>query len=68
MTSDIDIYKSAKIFIDKHGDNALLNAMQKEQGYCLAGDMQAAITWRRIADAITWLQCPEVLLGDETCH
>jgi endonuclease YncB( thermonuclease family) len=37
--------------------------MQKEQSYRLAGDIKAASTWRRIANAITWIQS-EYLLGE----
>jgi hypothetical protein len=68
MISDVDIARTAKIFMDQHGEAALLEAMQKEQAFCLAGNVEAAITWRRIADIIEWLQFPEILRGDETCH
>ncbi len=65
--SSRDIYASAKLVIKKHGENALLEAMTKEEYFAQQGNLEAANTWHKIADAIAWMQMPENLSG-ETCH
>jgi hypothetical protein len=48
MTSDLDIFRSAKLIIDEHGDDAHQHALNEAAKR--TGDGRA--TWKRIADAI----------------
>lgn len=56
---DIDIYRSAKVFIDQHGDNALLEAQKMEESFIAANDMVGVVVWNKIAAAIEWMQANE---------
>lgn len=62
--TEIDIYRAAKIFIKKHGDSALLEAMKNEEGLSLKGDSQGAQTWHKITNAIEWMQIPKNLKSE----
>lgn len=64
---DIDIYRTAKIIIDRHGDAALLEAMKHIESHRARGDVQAMCVWKRVSDAIEWMQMPNDLKG-ETQH
>ncbi len=59
--AEIDIYRTAQIFINKHGDSALLEAMKKEEELFEKGDLKGAAVWHKITDAVEWLQIPENL-------
>jgi hypothetical protein len=52
MTSDLDIYRSAKLLIDQHGDEAPIHAAMRLDELHEAGDMAGRATWRRILAAI----------------
>ncbi len=56
VTDEIDIYRSAKLYIDQHGDQAALQAAMQSDAQFAAGDMEGAATWRRIIKAIEVLQ------------
>ena len=56
MTSEIDIYRSAKLLIDQHGDHADLEAMTKADSMLETGDIDGQRVWMRILDAIRELQ------------
>ena len=56
MTSDFDIYRSARLLIDQHGDEAAIRAAERADAMLEAGDLDGAATWRRILDAIKQLQ------------
>ena len=62
--AEIDIYRVAQMFIDKHGDAALLEAMKKEENLSLKGDGEGAHTWHKITNAIEWMQMPKSLTGE----
>ena len=47
MTDDIDIFRSAKLYIDAHGDQAALQAAMQSDALLAAGDMDGAATWRK---------------------
>jgi len=55
----IDIYRSAKIYIDQHGDQAALQAAMQADGLLDAGDMDGATTWLKIVKAVEVLQATE---------
>ena len=52
MTSDRDIYRTAKLIIDRHGDEAGLYAAGRADQLLEAGDIAGATVWRRIVAAI----------------
>lgn len=52
MTHDVDVYRSANVMIDRHGDTAeALRAMRAEE-LLIAGDMKGRALWLRIAITI----------------
>ncbi len=53
---DIDIYRSAKLLIDQHGDAAAIEAAMKADAMLDKGDLEGAAVWRRIVAAINDLQ------------
>ncbi|MCZ6453108.1 MAG: hypothetical protein O6909_02600 [Alphaproteobacteria bacterium] len=65
MTDDIDIYRTAKLYINQHGDQAAIQAAMQSDALLEAGDLDGAATWRRIIKAIEVLQATE---PDETTH
>ena len=56
MTSDIEIYRSAKLLIDRHGDDAVIEAAMKADQMLEAGDLDGLATWNRILRAIEELR------------
>lgn len=56
MISDIDIYLSAKILIDRHGSGATLEASQRADALLANGDLDGRIVWLRIKSAVKELQ------------
>ena len=56
MVSDIDIFRSAKLLIDKHGDDAALIAIKRATKMLDAGDVDGYAVWKRIVDAIKNMQ------------
>ena len=56
VTSDIDVYRSAKLFIDKHGDEASIHAAMKADDMLERGDMDGRGVWLRIMGAINDMQ------------
>ena len=59
MTSDLDIYRSAKMLIDQHGEDAGLEAAIRADAILEKGDMEGAAAWRRIVKAVEELQRQE---------
>ena len=51
MTSDPDFFRSAKLLIDQHGDNAHLRASERADELLEAGDIEGTMVWRRILNA-----------------
>jgi hypothetical protein len=50
MPPDIDIYRSAKLLIDQHGDEADIEAAMKADAMLEAGDIDGQRVWMRILD------------------
>ncbi len=67
MVSDLDIYRSAKLLIDQHGEDASLEAAMRADAMLEKGPMAGAATWRRIIMAVDELQRQERRPG-ETAH
>ena len=52
VTSDLDIYRSARLLIDQHGDEAPINAAMRADDLLDRGDLDGAAVWRRIVTAV----------------
>ena len=59
LTTDIDIYRSANLYIDQHGDQAVLQAAMQTDALLKAGDMDGSAKWRKIIKAIEVMQATE---------
>ncbi len=64
MTSDLDIYRSAKLLVDQHGEDAALEAAMQADKLLAAGDMAGKRAWVRIMKAIEELQRTEPGQGE----
>ncbi len=51
MIDEIDIYRSAKLYIDRQGDQATLQAAMQSDALLEAGDLDGAATWRKTKQA-----------------
>jgi hypothetical protein len=56
VTFDLDIYRAAKLLIDRHGDEAVLYAVGRADLLLEEGDTEGAAAWRAIVRAIEELQ------------
>ena len=52
MTSDLDIYRSAKLLLDEHGDEAPIHAAMRADAMLDKGELDGAAVWRRVLKAI----------------
>ena len=52
MISDPDIFRAAKLLIDQHGADAAIRAAQRADELQDEGDVDGAVVWRRILEAI----------------
>ena len=55
MTPDLDIYRSATMFLDRHGDGASLHAANRADELLDKGDMDGRRVWLRIQAAVRTL-------------
>lgn len=55
IIADIDIYRAAKMFVDKHGDDATSEALKKSAELFAKGDNEGGETWQKIARAACWM-------------
>ena len=53
---DTGIYRSAKLLVDQHGDEAPIHAAMRADELHAKGDMAGRATWRRVLAAIDELQ------------
>lgn len=63
MVTDIDIYRSAKVLVDKHGDGASFKAMLRKQEFLDKDDQAGARVWQRIEHAAMWMTSSTELIG-----
>ena len=62
---DVDIYRSAKLLIEQHGQDALIEAAVRANELLDAGDFDGQAVWLQIREAVLELLKP----GDgETVH
>ncbi len=52
MRDEIDIYRSAKLLIDQHGDDASIFAAQQADKCLEAADLDGKAGWMRVIRAI----------------
>ena len=52
MISDPDIFRAAKLLIDQHAIDAPICAAQRGDGLQDGGDVDGAVVWRRILEAV----------------
>ncbi len=52
MTTDLDIYRSAKLLIDQHGQDAILEAAIRADELLDAGDLDGQAVRMRIRKAV----------------
>ncbi len=65
MTPDLDLYRSAKLLIDRHGDEAAIHAAMRADELLDRGDLDGAALWRRIVRAVEELLRDR---GDDPLH
>ncbi len=56
MTTDLDIYRSAKLLIDQHGDEAPIHVAMRADAMLDKGDLDGKAVWLRVLKAVTELQ------------
>lgn len=64
---EIDIYRTAKMMIDQHGNKALLEVIYKCDYLREKNDQEGIAVWTRIADAIHWIQEKPTAINQK-CH
>lgn len=67
MISEHDIWRSAMVMTRRYKADAMLEAAARADKFFEDGDLQAAIIWHRIVDAIDRLQTERPVYG-ETVH
>ncbi len=67
MPSEIDIYRSANVLIDQHGEDAPIFAAMQADKRAEAGDREGRRVWLRVIRAIQELQRTRPR-GDEAAH
>jgi hypothetical protein len=58
MTADLDVFRSANIWLSQHGDAAVEKARRRVTELQAAGDRDGADVWLRIIVAIETLLAP----------
>ncbi len=66
MPDEIDIYRSAKLLTDQHGEDAPIFAAQQADRCLEAGDLDGKAAWMRVIRAINELQQREP--GERAVH
>ncbi len=56
LVSDLDIYRSAKLLIDQHGDEAPIHAAMRADAFLDQGNLDGERLWMRIMQAIEGLR------------
>jgi hypothetical protein len=53
---EIDIWRTAKILVDAHGENAWLEAAQRADHCLEGGNLEGVAAWKRVLLAVNDLQ------------
>ena len=59
MTSDLDICRSARFIINRHGDDAPIHAAMRADELLEVGDLDGVAVWKRIGRAVDELLSKE---------
>ncbi len=59
MIPDLDIYRTANLLIQQHGEDAPIHAAVQADALLDAGDLGGVATWRRILRAVEELLSKE---------
>ena len=57
FVDDIDIFRTARLLIDLHSDEAAINAAMRADKLQEAGDTDGSAVWLRVIKAIEELNC-----------
>ncbi len=68
MPSEIDIYRSAKLLIDQHGEDAAIFAAQQADKCLESGDLDGKAVWMRVIRAIKELLNQQPPSSDTPLH
>ena len=52
MITKIDVYRTANLFIQQHGDEAAIQAAMKADEMLAKGDMDGKAIWMRVGKAV----------------
>ncbi len=66
MASDLDIYRSAKLIIDKYSGGAAAEAERRADTFLKRGDAAGHAVWRRILRAVEELGRMKLGEGERT--
>ncbi len=56
MISDLDIFRSARALVKRHGPDAPIHAAMRADAMLEAGDLDGCAVWKRILRAVEELQ------------
>ena len=59
MTSDLDIFRTAKLLVDQHGEDAPIHAAMRADELMEKGDLDGQAIWKLILKAIDELLANE---------
>ncbi len=59
MTSDLDIYRSAQVLVEQHGEDAPIKAAMRADAMLDKGDLDGYAVWKRILRAVRELLSKE---------
>ena len=68
MPSEIDFYRSAKLLISQHGDDAPIFAAQQADRCLEAGDLDGKAVWMGVIRAIEELQAQRPAVDGQPVH
>ncbi len=64
MISDLDVYRSAQLIVEQHGDGAPIEAAMKADAMLEKGDLDGQAAWLRILGAVKELLQAQPDRGD----
>ncbi len=66
MTTDLDIYRTAKVLINRYGDGSCLHAASRADELLGRGDLDGRAVWLRIHEAVLELGRAEPSEGEKS--
>ena len=64
MISDLDVYRSAQLLVERHGDGAPIEAAMKADAMLEKGDIDGQAAWLRILRAVKEMLLAQPDKGD----